>query len=263
MDAAPIKPSLRGVVHQWSFFAAVAGTAYLLVLADTGREAAAAAIYGATLCGLLGTSALYHRVTWQERSRRMMRRLDHSMIFLLIAGTYTPFALVVLSEPLATIVLVIVWAGALAGVVITFAWIDAPKPLVAAVCVALGWVAVATMPQLVDRAGWGSMLAAADGGREVAAVAIYGATLCGLLGTSALYHRVTWDERRRRLMRRPGRPSGSRPTARSVCGGMAPRSTSSSTMSRSTSRRRATVRPSTSKAPRSPFWARSSSPSSR
>jgi hemolysin III len=164
VDAAPIKPSLRGVVHQWSFFAAVAGTAYLLVLADTGREAAAAAIYGATLCGLLGTSALYHRVTWQERSRRMMRRLDHSMIFLLIAGTYTPFALVVLSEPLATIVLVIVWAGALAGVVITFAWIDAPKPLVAAVCLALGWVALATLPQLVDRAGWAAVALIGAGG---------------------------------------------------------------------------------------------------
>ena len=164
MEALPVKPSLRGVIHQWSFFVALAGTGYLLALADGGRELAAVAIYGATLCGLLGTSALYHRVTWDERRRRLMRRLDHSMIFLLIAGTYTPFALLVLSEPMATIVLAVVWGGALAGVVITFAWIDAPKPLVAAVCVALGWVAVATMPQLVDRAGWDAVALIAAGG---------------------------------------------------------------------------------------------------
>jgi hemolysin III len=162
--ALPVKPSLRGVIHQWSFFVALAGTGYLLAAADGGREVAAVAIYGATLCGLLGTSALYHRVTWDERRRRLMRRLDHSMIFLLIAGTYTPFALLVLSEPMATIVLAVVWGGAFAGVVITFAWIDAPKPLVAAVCVALGWVAVATMPQLVDRAGWDAVALIAAGG---------------------------------------------------------------------------------------------------
>src|SRR5438067_10528680 len=107
--AAAVKPRLRGFIHQWSFFVAVAGVAVLLVMAHGGREHVAVAIYGTTLCGLLGANALYHRVTWSPRRRRVMRQLDHSMIFLLIAGTYTPFALLVFSEPLATVILVVVW----------------------------------------------------------------------------------------------------------------------------------------------------------
>ena len=111
------------------------------------------AIYAAAVPGLFGASALYHRVTWSPPVRRWMRRLDHSMIFVLIAGTYTPFALLVLQGTLATVVLAVVWGGALGGVVLKLVWIDAPKWLVAGVYVALGWVAVAAMPQLFDRAG--------------------------------------------------------------------------------------------------------------
>jgi hemolysin III len=158
------KPLLRGVIHQWGFFAAVIGTGLLLALAPGGRAVVACAIYGLTLCGLLGTSALYHRVTWDERRRRVMRRLDHSMIFLLIAGTYTPFSLLVFSEPLATTILVVAWGGALAGVAMTVLWIDAPKPLLAGVCVALGWVALAGLPQMLDRLGGAAVALVAAGG---------------------------------------------------------------------------------------------------
>ena len=93
----PVKPRLRGVIHQWSFFVALVAGAVLVVLAPSGRATAAAAIYAAALAGLLGTSALYHRVTWRPAARAWMRRLDHSMIFVLIAGTYTPFAVLVLT----------------------------------------------------------------------------------------------------------------------------------------------------------------------
>ena len=103
---------------------------------------------------LFGTSALYHRIDWGSvAARRWMRRLDHSAIFLLIAGTYTPFALLALDGPLATVILVVVWAGALSGIVMKLVWIDAPKPVVAIAYVMLGWVAVAAFPDLIEELG--------------------------------------------------------------------------------------------------------------
>ncbi len=117
------------------------------------------------MAALFGTSALYHRVTWPTpHARRLMRRLDHSMIFLLIAGTYTPFALLVLDGTLATVILVVVWAGALGGIVLKLVWIDAPKPLVAVLYVLLGWVAVAAFPDLLDGLGVTSAAMVAGGG---------------------------------------------------------------------------------------------------
>jgi hemolysin III len=135
-----------------------------VAVASDARERVAALIYGLTLTGLLGTSALYHRIDWPPARRRWMRRLDHSMIFLLIAGTFTPFALLVFTEPLSTVILLVVWGGALAGVVMTLVWIDAPKLLIAIVYVALGWVAVAGTPQMLDRAGVGALVLIGLGG---------------------------------------------------------------------------------------------------
>ena len=110
---------------------------------------------------LFGTSALYHRVDWRSTSaRRWMRRLDHSAIFLLIAGSYTPFALLVIDGVLADVVLVVIWTGALAGIVLKLVWIDAPKWLTALIYVLLGWVAVAATPELVSELG---VTAAGDG----------------------------------------------------------------------------------------------------
>ena len=152
----PVKPRLRGVIHQWSFFVALVAGAVLVVLAPSGRATAAAAIYAAALAGLLGTSALYHRVTWRPTARAWMRRLDHSMIFVLIAGTYTPFAVLVLTGPTRTVVLVGVWAGALAGIVFCMVWIRAPNWLSAASYVALGWFAVVAFPQIFQHAGAGA-----------------------------------------------------------------------------------------------------------
>jgi hemolysin III len=149
----PLKPRLRGVIHQYAFFVAVVLGAALVVLAPAGKPRLAAAIYALSVAGLLGTSALYHRRDWTTRARMRMRRLDHSMIFVLIAGTYTPFALLVLHGSLARVILIVVWAGALGGTVLNLFWVRAPKPVTAAVYIALGWVAIAAMPQMARAIG--------------------------------------------------------------------------------------------------------------
>jgi hemolysin III len=159
------KPRLRGVWHQWAFFVSVAIGAALVIAAPSGQPRLAAAIYALTVTALFGTSALYHRVTWPSvAARRWMRRLDHSMIFCLIAGTYTPFALLVLDGDLATVILIVVWAGALAGVLMKLVWIDAPKALVAVTYVMLGWVAVAAFPTMIERLGVTASTLVAVGG---------------------------------------------------------------------------------------------------
>ena len=160
-----IKPRLRGVSHQWAFFVSLITGAALVIAAPSGRATVAAAVYSVSVAALFGTSALYHRITWaSQAARRWMRRLDHSMIFLLIAGTYTPFALLALHGTLATVIFALVWGGAAAGILLKLVWIDAPKPLVAAVYVILGWVAVAAFPDLIDRIGVGGVAMVAAGG---------------------------------------------------------------------------------------------------
>ncbi len=148
------KPRLRGVSHQWAFFVSlVLGTA-LVLSAPSGSGTAAAAIYASSVAVLFGSSALYHRVNWRSvRARRWMRRLDHSAIFLLIAGSYTPFALLVIDGVLADVVLAVIWTGAAIGILLKLLWIDAPKWLAAVIYVALGWVVVATAPDLLDELG--------------------------------------------------------------------------------------------------------------
>jgi hemolysin III len=153
------------VSHQWAFFVSLATGLVLILLAPNGEARFAAGIYSLSVCALFGTSAVYHRVNWRSLSaRRWMRRLDHSMIFVLIAGTYTPFALLALHGTLATAILVVVWSGALAGIVLQLLWVDAPRALSAIVYIAMGWVALAAYPQMVDRVGiTGTALVTAGG----------------------------------------------------------------------------------------------------
>ena len=169
------KPRLRGVSHKWAFYVACVLGAALVLFAPAGTPRLAAAIYAFTVAALFGTSALYHRIDWASiGARRWMRRLDHSAIFLLIAGTYTPFALLVLDGPLATVILVVVWAGALSGIVMKLVWIDAPKPVVALAYVMLGWVAVAAFPDLIRELGLtGTGLIVAGGALYTAGAVIY------------------------------------------------------------------------------------------
>jgi hemolysin III len=159
------RPRLRGVTHQWAFFVSLALGVALVATAPSGKATLAAAIYAACVTLLFGASALYHRVTWRtDGARRWMRRLDHSAIFLLIAGTYTPFALLVLHGSLADVVLAVVWSGAVGGILLKLLWIDAPKALAAVIYVALGWVAVAVTPDLIGQVGVVASILVAAGG---------------------------------------------------------------------------------------------------
>jgi hemolysin III len=155
----PAKPRLRGVSHQWGFVASLVCGALLVALARGGRAVTAAAIYAAANSALLGTSTLYHRVDWRPAARRWMRRLDRSMIYVLIAASYTPFTLLAMHGTLATVVLAVVWAGAGGGLLLQLAWPDHPKWVAAAVAIALGWVAIATLTQLPRTIGWGAIAA--------------------------------------------------------------------------------------------------------
>jgi hemolysin III len=149
-----VKPRLRGVSHMYGALVSIPLGVALVVAAPNGRATVAALIYAVAVTGLLTTSATYHRIDWRRpRARAWMRRLDHSMIFVLIAGTYTPFSLLVLDGTLATAVLIAVWAGAFGGIVLNLVWTTAPKWVTATVYVALGWVAVIAMPELAQRLG--------------------------------------------------------------------------------------------------------------
>jgi hemolysin III len=159
------KPRLRGVSHEWAFFVSLIAGAALIIAAPSGQSRVAMAIYAFSLSGLLGTSALYHRVNWRRPEiRRWMRRLDHSMIFLLIAGTVTPFALLVMSGPLADALLIAVWAGAVAGIVVELIWVDAPKWVSTIVYLAVGWIGLLGFPAIVVDAGIGAGILIAAGG---------------------------------------------------------------------------------------------------
>ncbi len=143
-------PRLRGVSHAAAFVLAVAAAIVLLVLADGTRATVAVVVYGIGLVALFGGSALYHRWTGPRRFKPLLRRIDHSTIFVFIAASYTPVALIVVDGPVAWVLLVGAWAGAIAGVVFSLGWIDAPRPLVAGSYLGLGWLAVIAAPQLVS-----------------------------------------------------------------------------------------------------------------
>ena len=160
-----VKPRLRGVSHQWGAIVSLPLGVALVIAAPNGRATLAALIYALAVTGLLATSATYHRIDWRRpRARAWMRRLDHSMIFVLIAGTYTPFSLLVLDGTLATAVLIAVWAGAFGGIVLNLVWTTAPKWLTASVYIALGWVAAIAMPELAQRLGAGGVALLMGGG---------------------------------------------------------------------------------------------------
>ena len=171
------KPRFRGVTHEWAFFISLPLGLGLVISAPSGRAALAAGVYALSVALLFGASALYHRITLaSETARRWMRRVDHSMIFVLIAGTYTPFALLALDGTLATAILIAVWVGAGAGIVMSLLWPDAPKWLLAVVYVALGWVAIAAFPAMLDRLGITAMVMVGVGGALYTAGAVIYAT---------------------------------------------------------------------------------------
>jgi hemolysin III len=168
-DAAPadLRPRLRGWLHVWAGTVSVAtGIALISVAGATRgtRAGLATAVYALTVLALFSTSASYHRVPWSARGLAVMRRLDHSMIFVLIAGTYTPFALLALPWRTGRVVLAVVWLGAAAGVALKVIWPHAPRRLGVPLYLALGWVAAFVFPPLLHGVGVAGMVLLAVGG---------------------------------------------------------------------------------------------------
>ncbi len=142
-------PRLRGVSHAVAFFLAAAAALRAVALAPPGRASVAITIYGAGLVALFGGSALYHRWPGPRRFKPVLQRIDHSTIFVFIAASYTPIALLVLHGPLSWTILGITWTGAAAGVAFSLGWIQAPRGAIAASYLALGWVVLLALPQLL------------------------------------------------------------------------------------------------------------------
>jgi hemolysin III len=160
------------VSHEVASAFALAGGVVLVRAAEGPRAAAGAAVYAAALTGLFAISALYHRPRWGDRARLLLRRIDHAAIFLLIAGTYTPICLLLGDR--GRVLLASVWAGAAMGVALSIAWPHAPKVLLAALCVALGWAVVPVLPALRAAIGPGGLaLLLAGGLAYTAGAAVY------------------------------------------------------------------------------------------
>lgn len=164
---AELKPRLRGWLHAYAAAISIASGAVLVAVAAAlrgGPAAATTGIYAATVTLLFGTSALYHRINWSPSAHALMKRLDHSMIFVFIAGTYTPIAVLTLPRSSAEAVLIAVWTGAIFGVLLQSFWPSAPPWLSVPSYIALGWVAVFVMPQLLHNAGVAALVLIAVGG---------------------------------------------------------------------------------------------------
>jgi hemolysin III len=147
---AAVKPHLRGWLHLGTFPVSVIAGFVLVAIPQEPRARLASAIFAVTASMLFGVSALYHRGNWGPRTTEVLKRIDHANIFLIIAGSYTPFALLLLSDARATLMLVIVWTGAVLGVLLRSVWINAARWLSAPVYIMLGWTAVFFVPDLLD-----------------------------------------------------------------------------------------------------------------
>jgi hemolysin III len=152
------------VFHLYAFVVFAVLGAVLVATTSGGRERLAAAAFGGCLVLTFGVSALYHRITWQPAARRVMRRLDHASIYLLIAGTYTPYGLLVLSGAWQFSILGVVWIGAALAIVQRLFWLDAPRWVPVGAGIFLGWVGVVAVPQIVEASGVSGTILVAAGG---------------------------------------------------------------------------------------------------
>jgi len=156
-DAPPAgAPRFRGVAHLAAFVVAVPLGAALVLHAPVGVAQVGAVAFATSVSMMLGVSSLFHRRTWTPTGRRWIRFLDHAMIYALIAGTYTPVALLVLDRGWRLPILALVWTGAVIATAARLLWPDAPAWLVSATCVALGWISVTVLPQIVEGIGVGA-----------------------------------------------------------------------------------------------------------
>ncbi|MBD0740130.1 PAQR family membrane homeostasis protein TrhA [Streptomyces sp. CBMA29] len=160
----PVKPKLRGWLHAGMFPAVLISGVVLTAFAQSTRGRIACAVFTVTACALFGVSALYHRGNWGPRGEAILRRLDHANIFLIIAGTYTPLAILLLPGGTSEALLWVVWAGALAGIAFRVFWVGAPRWLYTPCYIALGWVAVFFLPDFMRTGGVAVMVCVIVGG---------------------------------------------------------------------------------------------------
>jgi hemolysin III len=196
VPAALARPLLRGVLHEVAFWFALGAGALLVLEAEETQRRAAGAVFAASVAACFGASALYHRVTWRPGVRVWMRRVDHAGVYLMIAGTYTPVSLLVLHGAWRPVILGIVWAGAGVAIAVKFVLIAAPKWLGAMLGIALGWVAVAALPELIRNLHPAAFALLATGGLAYTAGAIVYARgrpdpLPAVFGYHELFHALT------------------------------------------------------------------------
>jgi hemolysin III len=158
------KPRLRGWLHAVTSPLALASGIVLIALAPTGAGRVAAIAYAVTSVVLFTTSAIYHRGRWSPAAERRLKRMDHANIFLLIAGSYTPFAVLALTGDARAAVLSAVWGTALLGVAFRVFWVNAPRWLYVPLYIGLGWAAAFFVPQLLHGAGVAAFVLVATGG---------------------------------------------------------------------------------------------------
>ena len=190
---ALVKPRLRGVSHLSMFPVALIAVIPLLFIGRTSAALVSALVFGIAVAAMFGVSGTYHVITWSPRARSRLARLDHATVYGLIAATYTPFGLLILSGTWQVTVLALVWAGALAAMLMKLFWVGAPKWLSAAIGIALGWVGVAAMPKIYDEIGASGLLFLAAGGLLYTLGAVVYATrrpnpIPGVFGYHELFH---------------------------------------------------------------------------
>lgn len=185
------RPLLRGWFHVFGLVVSLVAGPLLVLQAKNGEQVAGLTIYAISLVVLFGTSASFHRIRWQPRGRRIMKRLDHSAIFILIAGTYTGIASVALQGWAAATILVVAWGGAVAGTLVRQLFIDAPKWANAIPYVVVGWCALIVVPQLVEGlGGWGFALLLLGGLAYTLGAVAYGAKRPNPIPEVFGYHEV-------------------------------------------------------------------------
>ena len=197
MAVAPIrlKPRLRGVFHEVGFYAAIGLAVPLTLTAEPGRARLAAIVFAACVAACFGASALYHRPFWRPKVRARLARVDHAGVYLLIAGTYTPFGLLVLSTGWAVPVLAIVWSGVLTAILLKIIWSSQPKSVAAGIGLGLGWVGVVAFSQLLKLPVGGLVLVVIGGLAYTAGAVTYALRrpdpFPSVLGYHEIFHVLT------------------------------------------------------------------------
>ena len=171
--ANPVKPKLRGVFHELGFYAALGLGVALVLTSPDGRARTAAGIFAGCVAACFGASALYHRPTWRPAARAWLARLDHAGVFLLIAGSYVPFGLLVMSTGWAVPMLTVVWSGALAAILLNLFWVRAPKVVATGIGLGIGWAGAIAFPQLLKLPLPGVVLVVAGGLLYTAGAIVY------------------------------------------------------------------------------------------